>query len=475
MLRHLTVAKAISMVLTSGVLLLSAPARADYTSVLSGGATMTGDADGDTLTFTDGATVQHNRFTEGDADFDSDADFDTTVLGGQTVSGVAVTVNAGDGDDIVDALASSLATSYTLNGEGGNDTLTGSTLGVLDGGDGNDTLFGKLGSDVMIGGPGDDRMVGGDGDDLMFGGDGSDTFEWNPGEDDDTIEGQDGTDVLDFNGSNGDENFDISDNGGRILFFRVTANVTMDLNDVEEIRLETFGGVDTVNAVPFPNTALIIDAGDGDDILNYDCKDGELVGVDGSIQVAGHQPVFHTNFETIVLVDCIFTDADGDGIVGGIDNCPAADNPDQADADADGLGDVCDDDPEGDDVAAGDNCPDAANSGQEDMDGDGVGDACDSDTDGDGTENGNDNCLLIPNADQADADADGFGDACDLDATPPTPPGDEDGDGVTDDADNCTEVENPDQEDADEDGIGDACDCDGEDCAGGGCSLLSRE
>lgn len=36
------------------------------------------------------------------------------------------------------------------------------------------------------------------------------------------------------------------------------------------------------------------------------------------------------------------SDGDGDGIPDGSDNCPEVDNPDQVDADSDGLGDVCD-------------------------------------------------------------------------------------------------------------------------------------
>jgi hypothetical protein len=48
-----------------------------------------------------------------------------------------------------------------------------------------------------------------------------------------------------------------------------------------------------------------------------------------------------------------------------LDNCPTDPNPDQADDDADGVGNVCD------------NCPQDFNPGQEDTDQDGIGDACD--------------------------------------------------------------------------------------------------
>jgi hypothetical protein len=105
-------------------------------------------------------------------------------------------------------------------------------------------------------------------------------------------------------------------------------------------------------------------------------------------------------------------DADADGVGDLCDNCSSIVNPDQADFDADGIGDACDD------------CTD--------RDGDGIGDAGYNNT----TCPSGDNCQDIPNFDQVDSDSDGIGDACD----------------------NCKFVANPYQFDEDGDGIGDMCD-----------------
>ena len=127
-------------------------------------------------------------------------------------------------------------------------------------------------------------------------------------------------------------------------------------------------------------------------------------------------------------------DSDSDGVADGSDNCPQDANGNQADADSDGVGDVCDSTPNGTTQSEGegggadadedgildnvDNCINDANTDQADADADGIGDVCDPeptgvDTDSDGVVDAEDNCPSNSNANQADADSDGIGDVCD--------------------------------------------------------------
>lgn len=162
--------------------------------------------------------------------------------------------------------------------------------------------------------------------------------------------------------------------------------------------------------------------------------------------------VLNTINEEVYTFNTIVLDADGDGVLDSVDNCPNTSNADQADLDNDGIGDVCDDDIDGDMVNnANDNCVNTPNADQSDLDNDGIGDVCDDDIDGDTILNDVDNCPLVSNSGQEDLDEDSIGDVCDDDI---------DGDTILNDADNCPLIINAEQEDLDGDDIGDICDDD---------------
>jgi Ca2+-binding RTX toxin-like protein len=208
-----------------------------------------------------------------------------------------------------------------LNGLGGDDVINASSLEA----DGIQlTMNGGLGADLFLGSEGGDLINGGDGNDVALMGAGNDTFVWNPGDDNDTLEGQDGTDTMLFNGANIAENINISANGGRVLFSRDIANVTMDLNDVETIDFNALGGADrivvndlsgtdvdlvnidlagTIGGVVGDNAAdtIVINGTNGDDVILLSIRsDGALV-VDGlAAQVVIEH--FEPNNDTITIL-----------------------------------------------------------------------------------------------------------------------------------------------------------------------------
>src|SRR5262245_27056457 len=170
------------------------------------------------------------------------------------VSGSLVTVNGLPAQVTIDhaAVNAQETDQLVINGFEGNDKIDGSAVSadtlalVLDGGAGNDTITGGAGNDTLIGGDGNDLVTGGQGDDLAQLGAGDDRFVWNPGDGNDTVDGQDGLDTLDFNGSNINERIDIVANGDHVRLARDVANITMDLDGIETIRLKALGGTDSI-------------------------------------------------------------------------------------------------------------------------------------------------------------------------------------------------------------------------------------
>ncbi|OGB58097.1 MAG: hypothetical protein A2503_07495 [Burkholderiales bacterium RIFOXYD12_FULL_59_19] len=102
-----------------------------------------------------------------------------------------------DGGDGNDTLYDQTTGNDTLLGGLGNDYLSSylsTGADSLDGGDGNDTLFGGLGNDTLVGGLGDDLMDGLEGNDSLTGGGGADTLYG--GDLNDLLDGGDGNDTL---------------------------------------------------------------------------------------------------------------------------------------------------------------------------------------------------------------------------------------------------------------------------------------
>lgn len=199
-------------------------------------------------------------------------------------------VSGGDGDDIIRA----------------QDVQADQAHLTLDGGTGDDFLFGSDGADLILGGDGDDRITGGGGDDDVFGargdeiailGAGDDRFSWDPGEGNDAVVGGDGLDTLDFDGSGSNEEISVTADGGDAVLLRDVGAVRMDLNGVERIDLHLFGGTDMVTVSDVGDTDLddvVIDLSGPDGAADFvvvegsEAADDVTIGVDGdAIVVSG--------------------------------------------------------------------------------------------------------------------------------------------------------------------------------------------
>jgi len=174
---------------------------------------------------------------------------------------------------------------------------------VVDGGAGNDTIFGSAGNDFVVGGRGTD---------TAFLGAGDDTFVWNPGDGNDLVEGQDGFDTLAFNGANIAEKVDVLANGSRTQFTRDIATINMDLNGVERIDFNALGGTDNVTVHDLSGTGVTqvnvklagtldgsagdgaadqvtVEATSGDDVavISGDANGVSVVGLPAQVNVTG--------------------------------------------------------------------------------------------------------------------------------------------------------------------------------------------
>jgi Alpha/beta hydrolase family/RTX calcium-binding nonapeptide repeat (4 copies) len=199
----------------------------------------------------------------------------------------AIKAKGGDGNDSIrvddanGAFTDSIPT--TIAGDDGNDSLEGGQLQVA------------AENETFRGGDGNDVVDGGKGNDTAYLGDGNDTFRWDNGEGSDVIEGQDGTDTMLFNGAAGAEDVTMTANGGRLTFFRVQGNVTMDTDGVEIVDDNALGGPDNVTVNDLTGTDVTQTNLDLASALGGSAADGALDSVvvngtndDDSINITGN-------------------------------------------------------------------------------------------------------------------------------------------------------------------------------------------
>ena len=174
------------------------------------------------------------------------------------------------GNEADNSIAGESITRNYIEGGGGNDWLFGNIgddelhggegRDYLEGREGNDQLFGETGNDTLAGGTGDDTLYGGDGNDSLngedgndklFGGFGQDTLVGGAGNDEleggtdwDTLFGGDGDDVL--SGGFGDDQlysgsgYDTVDGGSG------DDTIYVNANDLVDDKIEGGAGRDTL-------------------------------------------------------------------------------------------------------------------------------------------------------------------------------------------------------------------------------------
>jgi hypothetical protein len=167
---------------------------------------------------------------------------------------------------------------YVNNLKGGTDKFstldpTKPVTGIavtLNGGEGNDDLTGTDGADTLNGGPGDDKLTGFRGNDASNGDEGDDLIVWNNGDGSDKPEGGAGSDTSQLNGGAAGEHFVVTANGARATATRDTqAPFFLDMGTVELFDLNGNAGDDSVDVGNGVGAVLAtdIELGDGNDSI----------------------------------------------------------------------------------------------------------------------------------------------------------------------------------------------------------------
>ena len=229
---------------------------------------------------------------QGGSDVIDGAGGNDTISGG----GGADTIAGGDGNDDIRGNAGA----DTINGDAGDDAIRGNG--------GADIISGGLGVDTILGGGGADVISGDEGDDIINAGGALDTIEWRVGDGRDQVDGgNNGADLFSARGDGTLETWQVvsvADIGNPLVDAFNAANPTpagteivltrngviiADLQNVEELEIDTRDGGDTVGIIgSFDLTSLAINT------ITINGSDGDET-IDISELDSAHRIVLRTN------------------------------------------------------------------------------------------------------------------------------------------------------------------------------------
>ena len=211
-----------------------------------------------------------------------------TITSVDQVGALVLTVNGGSGGDTITATGASLGNvRLGINGDLGDDTLTGSAdADTITGGDGNDVISGETGNDTLSGNADNDSISGGDGNDFIDGNDGDDTALGDAGDDsllggfgDDMLVGDIGNDTID--GGFGDDL--LNGNSGNDSLLGSFGNDRIAAGSGNDI---VRGGNDN-DTIQGQSGADLIDGGHGDDLIFGQAGNDTVFGNDGNDTIMG--------------------------------------------------------------------------------------------------------------------------------------------------------------------------------------------
>jgi Ca2+-binding RTX toxin-like protein len=191
---------------------------------------------------------------------------------------VNLVVNAGGGNDNINISAPNFAGTPVVNGDDGDDTITGSNrTDAIDGGNGNDRI--TAGKNTVPAEP-----------ETIHGGAGNDVIIWNNGDGDDTNEGDAGVDETLVIEGTADDGNTITQEGTTTRFERTSGAggfKVFSTNTMEKLSLQSLSGNDSVTTGPGVPIGMSIDAGPGNDSISTGDGPDRIVGDRGDDTVNG--------------------------------------------------------------------------------------------------------------------------------------------------------------------------------------------